>query len=159
MKTLKKVILTGLFLIVSSVVCFSQNSAENDSLSFKRGSWSNQYYVGEQQVLYDDFIRILGDRNEQAVKMFENGKGVSVAGVVIGCVGASFFGYGLGTELAGGEDNTAMLVGGGIVMFGGIILSYVGENKMKKALRLSKNSSTSFTVSPARTGLGLCINF
>jgi len=41
MKTLKKVICAGLLLILSNGVCFSQDSTENDLLSFKRGSWSN----------------------------------------------------------------------------------------------------------------------
>ena len=159
METLKKVICAALLLISSSTVCFSQNSAENDSLSFKRGSWSNFYYIGNQQVSYDDFIKKLGDNSGQAVEMFKNGRSVSIAGTAIGCVGAFGFGYDLGGRLAGAKGNTALLIGGGGVLVGGIILSYIGENKMKKALRLNKNNSASFSISPAQTGIGLCINF
>ena len=93
MKTIKKVIFTGLLLGLSSLACFSQNSVENDSLSFKRGG------------------------------------------------------------------NTTMLIGGGAALVGGIILSYIVENKMKSALKLNKNKSASFFITPAQTGIGLCINF
>jgi len=159
METLKKVIYAGLLLILSNTVCFSQNSAENDSLSFKRGSWENQYYIGNQQVSYDDFVKKLGNMSEQSVKMFKTGRSVSIAGIAIASVGAFGFGYDLGGRLAGAEGNTALLIGGGGVLVGGIILSYFGENKMKKALTLNKSNSASFSISPAQTGIGLCINF
>jgi hypothetical protein len=159
METLKKVIYTGLFLILSNIACFSQNPANNDSLSFKRGSFSNQYYIGNRQVSYDDFIKNLGNTGEQAVKMFKTGRTVSIAGIVIGCVGAYGVGYDLGGRLAGGKGNSALLAGGGVVLVGGIIMSVVGENKMKKALKLHNGNSTSFFISPAKTGLGLCLNF
>jgi hypothetical protein len=159
LKKVKKVIYAGLFLILSNGVCFSQNSAENDSLSFKRGSWSNQYYIGNQQISYDYFIKRLGDNSEQSVRMFTTGRNISIAGIAIGSVGAFCFGYDLGGRLAGAEGNTALLVGGGTVLIGGIILSYMGENKMKKALTLYQSNSVSFSISPARTGIGLCVNF
>jgi hypothetical protein len=159
MKPLRKVIYAGLFLILSNVACFSQNSEENDSLSFKRASWSNQYYIGSQLVSYNDFIKKLGDKSEQSAQMFKTGRNVSIAGIAIGSVGAFFFGFDLGGRLAGGKGNTTLLVGGGTVMAGGIILSYLGENKMKKALTVHKSNSVSFFISPAQTGIGLCVNF
>ena len=159
MKTIKKVIFTGLLFILSTVACFSQNSVENDSLSFKRGSWSNQYYVGSQQISYDDFIKKLGDNNEQSVKIFKTGRSVSIAGITIGSIGGFYCGYDLGVRLAGAEGNTTMLIGGGAALVGGIILSYIGDNKMKNALKLRKNNSASLSITPAQTGIGLCINF
>ena len=89
--------------------------------------------------------------------MFETGKSVSIAGIAIGSIGTFCAGYDLGGRLAGAKGNTALLVGGGTVLVGGVILSYIGENKMKKALTLYKNNSIS--ISPAQTGIGLCINF
>ena len=159
MKALKKIVYAGLFLILSNTVCFSQNSTESDSLSFKRGSFSNQYYIGNQLVSYDSFMQRLGEKSEQSVKMFKTGRGVSIAGIAIGCVGAYCVGYDLGGRLAGAEGNTTLLVGGGTVLVGGIIMSYIGENKMKKALTLYNSNSVSFSISPAKTGIGLCINF
>ena len=159
MEPLKKVIFAGLLLISSSIVCFSQNSAENDSLSFKRGPWSNQYYVGNQQVSYDDFTKRLGASNEQSVKMFKTGRSVSFVGIAIGSAGAFCFGYDLGGRLGGAKGNTKLLIGGSAVLVGGVILSYIGENKMKKALTLNKGNSASFSISLAQTGIGLCINF
>ena len=159
METVKKVIYAGLFLILSNAVCFSQNSAANDSLSFKRGPWSNQYYIGDQQVSYGDFIQRLGDKSEQSLQMFQTGRSISIAGIAIACVGASCVGYDLGGRSAGAEGNTALLAGGGAVLIGGIILSYIGENKMKKALTLYNNNSVSFFIGPVHNGIGLCINF
>jgi len=159
MEILKKVIYSGLLLIMSNIACFSQNSTENDSLSFKRGSWSNQYYIGNRQVSYSDFINKLSDNGEQPVKMFKTGRSVSIAGVVIACVGAYGVGYDLGGRLAGGKGNSALLAGGGVVLVGGFIMSIVGENKMKKALKLHISNALSFSITPAKTGLGLCLNF
>lgn len=84
---------------------------------------------------------------------------MSITGIVIGSIGAFGFGYDMGGRLAGGKGNTALLVGGGGVMVGGIIMYYVGEKKMKKALTLYENNSTSFYISPTQTGIGLCLNF
>jgi hypothetical protein len=159
MKTLKKVIYAGLFLILSSMACFSQNSAEDDSLSFKRGSWSNQYYIGSQSVSYDDFIAKLIGKSEQAATMFKTGRSMSIAGIAIGSVGAFCFGYDLGGRLAGGKGNTTLLVGGGAVMAGGIILSYLGENKMKKALTLYKDHGLSLSFGVTGSGMGFSFNF
>lgn len=159
MKSFKKVIYSVLFLILSSLACFSQNSEGTDSLSFSRGSFSNQYYIGNQRVSYNDFIRKLGDKGDQPVKLFKTGKSLSIAGIAIGCVGAYCVGYDLGGRLAGADGNTALLAGGSGVLLGGIILSYIGENKMKKALRLYKGNSMAFSICPAQTGIGLCINF
>jgi hypothetical protein len=159
MKSLKKVIYAGLFLILSSMACFSQNLAENDSLSFKKGSFSNQYYIGNQSVSYGDFITKLSDKSKQAVKMFKTGRSMNIAGMVIGCIGAYGVGYDLGGRLYGGKGNTALLVGGGSVMVGGIILSSLGEDKMKKALTLYKKQSLSLSFGVTESGVGLSFNF
>ena len=162
MKTLnnvKKVIFAGLFLILSIETCFSQNSAESDFLSFKSGSFSNQYYIGNQMVSYNAFIQKLGEKSEQSVKMFEAGRNVCITGIVISYVGSFCAGYDLGGRLAGAKGNTVLLAGGGVVLVGGLIMSYVGEKRMKKALSLYKSNSMSFSISPAQTGIGLCINF
>ncbi|GHT77324.1 hypothetical protein AGMMS50262_18020 [Bacteroidia bacterium] len=87
------------------------------------------------------------------------GKNLNIAGSVVSCVGAFFVGYDLGTRLGGGKGNTALLVGSGGVLAGGLILCYVGESKMKKALTLYKNNAVSFSISPTQTGVGLCFNF
>ena len=159
MKALKKIVYLGLFLILSNTICYSQGSVENDSLSFKRGSFSNQYYIGNQQVSYGDFLKKLDEKGEQSANMFKTGRSVSIAGVAIGCVGAYCFGHDIGGRLAGAKGSTALLAGGGTVLIGGVIMSLVGENKMKKALKSPKNDSLSFNIVPTQTGIGLCINF
>jgi len=150
-----------LFLCLTQVMVFAQQTTNTEWFSFKRGSFSNQYYIGSQQVSYDDFMAILSATNEQSAKMFKAGRSLSSVGTVMSTVGAFFVGYDLGGRLAGGEGNTAMLAGGGCVAVGGIIMALVGEGKIKKALTLVQNnkqtSSIEFTFS--QYGLGLCFAF
>ena len=151
MKTLKKVTCAGLLLILSNVICFSQDSVESDSLSFKRSSWSNRYCIGNKKVSYDDFIKNLSDRNEQSAKMFKTGRSVSITGIAIASVGAGCAGYDLGGRLAGAEGNTALLVGGGIdgkqaVLTTGIYCQAEEWNAKKGEIRMGRdnNSLTKF---------------
>jgi len=153
---MKTVILSLLFLI-TPVVLMSQEQTED--LSFKYRMWSFDYYIGGQNVSFDTFMDKLNSRDATAGGMFKSGRNLSITGGVISSVGAFCFGLDLGTRFVGGDGNTALLVGGGGVMVGGIIMYYVGEGKMKKALTLYGNNSTALYFSPTPNGVGLCINF
>jgi hypothetical protein len=132
---------------------------QTKDLSFKSGTWTYNYYLDGEQVPFDTFINELNENNAEAGNMFNSGKNLSVTGMVIGSLGAFCFGYDLGTRLGGGEGSMPLLAGGGGVMLGGIIMYYVGEGKMKKALTLFENNSTSLYMGPTSTGIGLCFNF
>jgi len=153
---MKTVILSLLF-VVTPVVLMSQEQTED--LSFKSGMFGYDYYIDVQKVSFDTFMDKLNDSNVTAGGMFKSGRNLSITGTVIGSVGAFCFGFDLGTRLGGGDGNTALLIGGSGVMVGGIIMYYVGEGKMKKALTLYKNNLTVLYVSPTQTGIGLCLNF
>lgn len=145
-----------LLVMFAPVVLMAQQQAED--LSVKSGSWSYNYYIGNQQISYDAFMEKLSG-NQAAAGMFKSGKSLNVTGTVIGSIGAFCFGYDLGTRLGGGKGNSAMLIGGGGVMVGGMIMSLVGNGKMKKALRLynGKNNTTSMELNINPSGLG--VNF
>ena len=122
--------------------------SEKGDLSFKSGTWSYNYYIGNQQVPFDTFMNELNAGNITAGNMFNSGKNLSVAGTVIGSIGAFCLGYDLGGRLAGGEGNSALLVSGGGVMITGIALYYVGKGKMGKALIPSISSKRFITSNP-----------
>ena len=77
-------------------------------------------------------------------KMFKSGRTLYTSGTVIGCIGACPFGYCLGTMLAGGEVNTSVILGSAVVMVGGLVIGYSGQNKMQKAIS-NYNSSLALT--------------
>ena len=156
---MKRCIVFFATIIVCVAVHAQTDTEQTENLSFKSATWGYKYCVGDRQVSYDEFMSKLNGRDLIAGKMFKSGKNLGIAGTVVGGIGAFCFGYDIGTRLAGGNGNTALLVGGGGVMAGGIIMFYVGEGKMKKALTLYKNNSTSLHVSPTQTGVGLCLNF
>jgi hypothetical protein len=151
-----------LFLILLVMLAPSALKAQQQTgdLSFKSGNWSYNYYIGNQQIPYDSFMEKLNG-NEAAARMFKSGRSLDISGSVIGCVGAFCFGYDLGTRIGGGKGNTTMLVGGGGVMACGMIMSLVGQGKMKKALRLykGKDNAVSMALNINPSGAGISFNF
>lgn len=131
---------------------------QNEELIFKSGAWMYDYYEGDKKVTYNVFWKKLS-RNTEIADKFKSGKNLNIIGTVIGSIGAACFGYDLGGRLAGAGGNTTLLVSGGAVMVGGMIMIFVGEGKMKKALELYNSNNLSITIGAASTGLGLSFNF
>jgi hypothetical protein len=156
---LKQMVFITFVLLIAPFSIIAQEQSED--LSFKSGTLTYNYFVGDQSVSYAVFREMLTNRNEELANMFNAGKNLSMTGTVIGSVGAFCLGYDIGTRLAGGKGNTTLLAGGGAVMGVGLILYYVGEGKMKKALTLCKNegNNTSLTINPNYSGLGISFNF
>lgn len=154
---MKKIVFFGLLFLVVSFSLSAQEQTEE--LSFKSGTWSDNYYIGDQKVSFKTFMEKMDSGNASAGAMFRSGKNISIVGSVVGSVGAFCFGYDLGSRISGGEENNALLVGGGGIMIGGILLHYFGNRKMKKALTFYKNDAVSLRFSPSQAGLELCINF
>lgn len=94
-------------------------------------SWSGKVSVGgvtmENEMLERYFT-------PEDYKMFTNGRSSYVGGTIIGVIGAIPFGWNLGALAAGGEINREMFIGGGIVMVGGLVISMIGENRIKEAV-------------------------
>ncbi|MDR0604699.1 MAG: hypothetical protein LBG80_10390 [Bacteroidales bacterium] len=151
-----KVFICLMFMAFTHVLVAQEQS---ESLSFTSGTWSHSYYAGSQQISYKDFMnRLKTGSDVQVPRMFESGINLSVTGTIIGSIGAFGFGYDLGTRLAGAKGNTKLLVGGGSVMVAGIIMYYVGEGKMKKAMTLYSKNTVALNIN-LNSGLGLCLNF
>jgi hypothetical protein len=158
MKTvIKKVFICLMFVTVTHILVAQEWT---EDLSFKSWLWNYSYYEGSKEISFKDFMSKLKTSSDvQVPRMFKSGKNLSVTGNVIGSIGSFCFGYDLGSRLAGAKGNTAMLVGGGSAMVAGIVMSYIGVNKMNKALTLYQSASVSFSISPAQTGIGLYVSF
>jgi hypothetical protein len=156
---MKRTVFLSLVGFIVPVAIAAQEQA--GELNFKSGTWSYEYYAGDQAIPYATFRNRLASHDKDLASRFNSGKNLSITGVVIGSIGAFCFGYDIGTRLAGVEGNTPLLVGGGIVMSTGIAMSYVGERRMRKVLTLYKRKDgvASLMIHSGYSGLGISFNF
>jgi hypothetical protein len=152
-----KTVLLFLVLLIAPIALVAQEQIKD--LSFKSGLWSYDYYEDDQKISFELFMDKLNSHDKQIANMLKSGKSLSITGSVLEGIGAFCVAYDLGTRFAGGKSNPTLLFGGGSVMIGGVILYYVGERKMKKALTLYKDNSVSINISSTKAGLGICLNF
>ncbi|MDR1653540.1 MAG: hypothetical protein LBS01_07850 [Prevotellaceae bacterium] len=157
MKIILVVFSAALFLSFGAI----QAQAQTDSLSFQGAFFGFNYFVNGQTVSSADFISKLSQRDAQLASSFRSGKSLEIAGEVIGCVGAYFIGFDLGTRLAGGSGSSTMLLCGGTALAGGLVMIFTGSSKMRKAVELynSANSQTTVNLNISPMSVGLCINF
>lgn len=156
MKTLLKLVLPLVLFCILPQIVFAQ--LPQKELSFKTRVFTIEYYEGTDPISYKEFINKL-NQNKEAVKLFNQGKNLSFAGNIIGCVGAFCFGYDLGTRIAGGDGSDGLLVGGGIVMVGGLVMYFVGNGKVKKALTIYSKDQKNLSFNLNADGIGLCLRF
>ncbi|MBP5708534.1 MAG: hypothetical protein J6W61_02060 [Bacteroidales bacterium] len=140
------------------------NSNNEASYSSPQGvmtynSWSGKVTMGGTTLSNEMLAKYF---SPEEYNEFQSGKATSTVGGVIGCIGAFVFGWNIGTLVAGGEPNTAMLIGGGAVTAGGLIISAIGEKKMKKAVN-SYNTSVVYRpdlrLGATPNGIGLALVF
>ncbi|GHT45242.1 hypothetical protein AGMMS49965_22020 [Bacteroidia bacterium] len=155
MQIVKKTVILCLLIVPLTISAQTQSG----DLSLKNGTWSYDYYEGNQKISFEVLMDRLNSRDKQIANMFKSGKNMNITGTVISCIGAGCLGWDVGTRLAGAKGNTGLLVGGGGVLIGGLILEYVGERKMKKALTLYKDGSVSININTTNAGLGISLNF
>ena len=153
-------ILTFFFLcfIFSTKICAQEQDRD---LRISNGLWSYKYHIGDKVVSSAEFKQEL-QLHEKASKMYKSGNALNVTGTVLGGIGAFVVGYDLGSRLGdGSKGNTALLASGGVGLAGGIILYYIGEGKMKKAITLYNNSkqTSSLTLDTQGLGVRLCWAF
>ncbi|MDR2906625.1 MAG: hypothetical protein LBU91_01375 [Bacteroidales bacterium] len=146
----------GMFLLtVFFTVCLNV-SAQSD-LIYKNGVWQNETKLSAKQV------KELMASNEGALTQYNNGRALLVTGQVIGYPGAFILGFDLGARLGGGEGNETMLAVGAVGTVAGIIMMFVGENKIKNSLTLynSKSNDVSYNLhfGLTQTGVGLSLRF
>lgn len=106
-------------------------------------SWSGKISVGGVTIEDEMLDRYFSSDDFQ---LFKSGKSVSTVGSILAFAGALPFGYSIGYMGAAGETdetNLALLIGGGVVMVTGIIVSSFGGKKMKKAMA-NYNSALTF---------------
>jgi len=127
-------------------------------LSYSDGVWQNG------TKLSADNVRSVMSGNSEALRQYNSGKSLYLAGQIIGYPCAFLFGWDLGTRLGGGEGNGALLGVGAAGTVVGLIMMYSGESKIKTSVKLynSKvNNSLSYQIDFGftETGIGLCMRF
>lgn len=127
-------------------------------LSYSNGVYQNGYKIPPYQV------QEIMSADKEALKRYNGGRTLYLVGRTIAYPCAFLLGWDLGTRIAGGEGNGALLgVGvGGLAV--GFILSNLGDNKMKTSVQLynSKiNKETSYQIDFGFTqsGVGFCMKF
>jgi len=108
-----------------SVGVFAQSE-----LSYRNGVWQNGSKITPDQV------RTLMAKNKEALAQYNTGRGLFIAGPIIAIPAAFLVGWDLGTRLAKKEGNNALLIGSVAGSFLGLVMSLVGEEKMKNAVSL-----------------------
>ena len=147
---------------------YTSNNTTNKKSSLPQGvmtynSWSGKVSIGGVTVENETLELYLSPEDYST---FKNGKTASIIGGVVGVIGAFPLGWSLGEWTAGVEPNKTMLIGGGIAMVGGLLVSAIGESNMKKAIH-HYNSSLAFvptinyspTADDLALGLALVIHF
>lgn len=122
-------------------------------------SWSGKVSIGgttiENEMLDKYFT-------PEDLKMFSLGKSISLMGGLVGIAGSFPFGWGLGYMIGGGEPNPGLLIGGGVAILGGLLVSALGDSQRKKAIN-NYNSSLAFSpkvhFGATSGGLGLALVF
>lgn len=157
---MKKLILTLTVLFCLLTAMNAQSDNQSTQLQLSSGFWGTTYFVGNEKVSAKDFAEALKP-DKESYKMFKSGRTLNTIGMVFGGVGGFCVGWDLGSRVGGGNGNTGLLIGGGVVAVGGIIFGLAGESKMKKAVKLFNGRDTAweFQLEPAQEGIGLCLKF
>ena len=126
--------------------------------------WSGHISVGGETIPKDLERYYFGDEDYSDFKM---GRTMNYISLVPAVLGGAVFGCGLGYTIGLGEfDEYSMgyLLGGGVVAAAGVVVSVLGNKKIRKAVS-NYNTSTFFvhepTVSfgPTKNGVGLSVMF
>ena len=122
-------------------------------------SWSGKVSIGGVTVENETLKLYLSPED---YRIYKNGKTTSTIGGVVGVIGAIPFGWCLGEWAAGVEPNTDILIASGIVTAGGLIVSAIGENNMKKVIHKYNSSlvfmpTINFGVSTNDLSMGLAL--
>jgi len=118
-----------IFLLIIGIT-FSLGVFAQSELNYKNGVWQN----GEK--IYPAKVRTLLAKNDEALRLYNSGRALHVTGQVIAFPCAFLMGWDLGSRLAKGEGNNALLISGAAGTAIGLIMSLSGEGQMKKSVSL-----------------------
>ena len=133
-------------LVFACLVCASVIKAQNNSSYAENGVISYNSKTGKATIngvdVADESLQKYFSADDY--KQFKSGRTLYTTGTVFGVIGSVPFGWCLGTMLAGGEVNTAVLAASGGVMVGGMLVALSGQNKMKQTIS-KYNATLSFS--------------
>ena len=143
---------------------FAQEITTKDNSSIPQGvmtynPWSGKISVGGVTIENEMLNNYL---SQEDIKSYKGSRTCMLVGGIVGIVGAVPFGWSIGTAIAGVKPNLGMLIGGGVAFVGGIVVSLVGEGKVKSIV---KNYNSKFSFQPqfqfgaTDNGVGLALVF
>ena len=145
------------FFILSMALCVGV-SAQSE-LTYQNGVWQNGLKITPERV------RALMSEDSKALKQYNNGRSLFIAGQVIAYPSAFLLGWDLGTRLAGGKGNLTLLTAGATGTILGLVMALVGEKSMKNSVLLYNVKASDNTVSyqinfgVTQMGMGFSLQF
>ena len=143
---------------------FAQEITTKENSSIPQGvmtynPWSGKISVGGVTIENELLNNYL---SQEDIKTYKGSRTCMLVGGIVGIVGAVPFGWSIGTAIAGAKPNLGMLIGGGVAFVGGIVVSLVGEGKVKSIV--NKYNSTfsfqpQFQFGATDNGVGLALVF
>lgn len=149
--------------LVFSILCFSLINitfGQINELTYKNGVCKNSQKLSPHEV------RAIYANDAEALRVYNNGRSLGIAGYVVGIPCAFVFGWDLGARLAGGDGNVAMLSVGiaGTVL--GITMGLIADSNIKKSVNIynsnlkGKTAVCKIDFGVTRSGnIGMTINF
>jgi hypothetical protein len=142
----------------------AQEIISKDNSSIPQGvmtynPWSGKISVGGVTIENEMLNNYL---SQEDIKSYKGSRTCMLVGGIVGIVGAVPFGWSIGTAIAGAKPNLGMLIGGGVAFVGGIVVSLVGEGKVKSIVN-NYNSKLAFQpqfqFGATDNGVGLALVF
>lgn len=134
-----------------------------EPLSVQNGFWGKRIWMGDTKMRNADIKTLFGSYPE-ALKKFNAGNTMKIAGNLIGLPSAFAFGWNLGIMIAGGEANNTVLAISGVGTVMGIVLVVFGNNSVMESVNIYNSaiegtSLNSIKLGITENGIGLKLGF
>jgi len=153
-----------IFLLIFCLVCLNVFSQENDStinqnkkLGINFGALKTSYYYNNVEIKRKCFKSILFT-NDDAKSEYKKGRTYTAFGWILGAPSMTL----LFVQIRDFQSNppiTEVFIGSIIGTAGCILLSYIGEVKIKKSIKIYNKENIKTTLNIKSNSLGMSINF
>ena len=162
-----KKFLIVLIVLFATTLSFAQEKAH--TLTFKRGFFTNDYLIDNQEVSCSDFEYELA-RDYEAISKWETGNTMKYVSWGMSFGGGFLIGYGIvqGSQYGADHSYTFKLMAGGVLIVAAFIIVRIGNSKKDDAVELynknigkiTSNNSFSMGIVPTEQGgIALAFNF
>jgi hypothetical protein len=124
----------SLLILAIFAICVSV-SAQSE-LSFSSSMWTRGGVSQDGTLIRPAQVREVMAENNEALRLYNSGRALYIAGLCIAVPGAAVLGWDLGARLGGGEGNGTLLGIGAAATVTGFIVSILGEGRMRNSVQL-----------------------